>query len=77
MLIKVIKNKTFKAGDYMLGFKIDRCSCCKKIKWIYKNKYDVSYNQKLFWKCYCGSIERVKENHARQRELNKSKKRKE
>lgn len=46
---------------------IGRCSCCKKIKWIFKNKYDGGYNQKACWKCYCNSIEEAKNFHAEQR----------
>ena len=42
---------------------IGKCSCCKKIKWIYKNKHDGGYNQKACWKCYCNSIEIAKNFH--------------
>lgn len=39
----------------MLG----RCTCCKRIKWMHKNKNDLGYNQKLCWKCYCEAIEEM------------------
>ena len=48
---------------------IGRCSGCKKIKWIFKNKHDGGYNQKACWKCYCNSIEEAKKFHAENKHI--------
>ena len=47
---------------------IGKCSCCKKIKWIFKNKKDTLYNQKACWKCYCNSVEVARESNRRIKE---------
>lgn len=44
----------------MLG----KCTCCKKIKWIYKNKNDIGYNQKACWKCYSESVKEAQKFRA-------------
>lgn len=40
---------------------INRCCSCKKIRWIYKNRIDVGYNQRACESCYKKSIELAKE----------------
>lgn len=40
---------------------IGKCACCKKIRWIFKNKNDTGYNQKMCYKCYRQSIIYAKE----------------
>ena len=50
---------------------IGRCSCCKKIKWIFKNNCDYGYNQRACWECYCNSIKEAKKFHAQQRDEEK------
>lgn len=49
---------------------ISRCCCCKKIKWIFKNRYDTTYNQKACWKCYCNSVKVAKKTLEKIREEN-------
>ena len=40
---------------------IGKCACCKKFRWIFKNKNDTGYNQKMCYKCYRQSIIYAKE----------------
>ena len=49
---------------------ISRCCCCKKIKWIFKNRYDATYNQKACWECYCNSVKVAKKTLEKIREEN-------
>ena len=37
---------------------LSKCICCKKIRWIFKNKNDKGYNQKMCRKCY-SSVKKI------------------